>query len=157
MYDVSSYTVQATDITEGQPTTITLPGGRYYLVGKNHLQVLRNGVPQVLENGDYTEASSTTIQYAADILVEGDVLTFIIGKSSKLAYSVSVTYYESGPNTGLVQTMTYTGDVNKTVTYNYNAEKKISSEVIVEDGKTTTKTYNYDGNGKLTGISVTVA
>lgn len=156
MYDISSYTVQATDILQGQPITINLPQGKSYLVGKNHLQVLRNGVPQILENGDYTETSPTTIQFAADVLEEGDVLTFIIGTSSKLSYNVSVSYYDSGDNAGLIQTITYTGDVNKTVTYNYNAQKKISSEVVVEDGKTTTRTFTYDDDGKLIGIAVTV-
>jgi len=156
-FDVSSYTVQVSDIEAGQPITITLPNGKTYIVGKNHLQVLRNGVPQVLENGDYTEQSSTSIRFNADVLQAGDVITFIIGKSSKLSYNVSISYYTSGANEGLIQTITYTGDVSKTVTYNYNAQKKISSEVIVEDGKTITRTFTYNGSGTLTGISVSIA
>lgn len=139
-----------------QDVTITIPNGKDYIVGKGNLLVLRNGIPQVLANGDYAEVSSTSIKFNAGVLHDGDVITFIIGDAGKLNYNMSVTYYDTGADAGRINTVTYTGDINRTITYTYTAEGKIASETIVEDGKTTTKTYTYT-NGRITGITSTVA
>jgi hypothetical protein len=156
--EIQSYKVLAADITAGQPVTVTVPNGKTYKVGKSNLTVLLNGVVQVLVDGDYTEASSTTIQFSADILKENDVVTFVIGTPSKLNYSTAVAYYTTGGDIGKIQTVTYTGDIERTITYTYNAEGKIATEAVVEDGKTTTKTYTYDGTtGKITTIASVVA
>lgn len=156
--DVETYTVLDTDIVAATPTTLTVPNGKSYKVGKGNLMVLRNGIPQVLANGDYTEASATTIQYAADVLLEGDVITFVIGNASKLNYNVAVTYYGVGADEGRIETVAYTGDLERTITYTYNASGKIATETIVEGGKTTTKTYTYDGTtGRITAVASVVA
>ena len=154
--DIVSYEVQASDIVAGQPTVITIPNGKTYKVGKGNLTVLRNGVVQVLD-GDYQETNETQITFNADVLEVGDVITFIIGKPAKLAYDVNVSYYTEGADAGKIQTVAYTGDINRTITYTYNTQGKIATEVITEDGKTITKTYNYDANGRLTGINCVVA
>jgi len=147
--------------TVGEPAMedviITLPDSKEYKTGKNHLQVWRNGVYQSLSGGDYTEESTTEINYSGDVLEENDVLTFMVGDSSKLDYDVSVSYYSEGENIGLIETITYTGDVAKTVTYDYNTNQKITEEVTVEDGVTTTRTFSYDGNGKLTDIAAEIS
>lgn len=154
--DVQTYAVQASDVTAGQPVTITIPNSKTYKVGKGNMQVLRNGIPQVLANGDYIEKTESSIEYSADVLATGDVITFIIGNPSKLNYSTAVTYYGVGADEGRIQTVTYTGDINRVITYTYNAEGKIATEAIQEDGKTTTKTFTYTG-GKLTGVTAVVA
>jgi len=153
--DIQAYTVQASDITAGTATTITIPNGKKYHVGKGNLLVLRNGVPQVLANGDYTEETQFTIQYSADVLMEGDVITFIIGVASKFDYAMAITYYAAGDDAGRIETVTYTGDINRVYTYTYTAEGLINTEAVDEDGKTTTKTFSYT-DGKLAGITAVV-
>lgn len=138
-----------------QDVIITIPNGKDYVVGKGNLLVLRNGIPQVLADGDYVENSSTSIKYKAGVLKDGDVITFIIGDAGKLSYNMTVDYYTSGADAGRIQKVTYTGDINRTITYTYTAEGKIASETIVEDGKTVTKTYTYT-NGRITGVSSVV-
>ena len=135
---------------------ITIPNGKDYVVGKGNLLVLRNGIPQVLADGDYTENSSTSIKYNAGVLKDGDILTFIIGDAGKLSYTMAVEYYTSGADAGRIQKVTYAGDINRTISYTYTAEGKIATETAVEDGKTVTKTYTY-ANGKITGVSSVVA
>jgi len=154
--DIVSYEVQASDIVAGQPTVITIPNGKTYKVGKGNLTVLRNGVVQVLD-GDYQETNETQITFNANVLEAGDVITFIIGKPAKLAYDVNVSYYTEGADAGKIQTVAYTGDINRTITYTYNTQGKIATEVITEDGKTITKTYNYDANGRLIGVNCVIA
>jgi hypothetical protein len=156
--DVETYTILLADITAGQPTVVTVPNGKSYKVGKGNLLVLRQGVPQILANGDYTEASPTTIQYTADVLEVGDVITFIIGNATKLNYNTVITYYGAGDDLGRIQTVTYTGDIARVITYTYNPNGKIDTEAVQEDGKTTTKTFTYNGtSGKLTGVAAVVA
>jgi hypothetical protein len=155
--DVETYAIQAVDITSGQPTVVTVPNGKTYKVGKGNLMVLRNGVPQVLANGDYIEVSPTTIQYRANVLDESDIITFIIGNATKLNYNTSITYYDEGASEGRIEIVTYTGDIARVITYTYTASGKIATESIEEDGKTTTKTFTYDGtSGKLTGVAAVV-
>lgn len=138
--------------------TITIPNSKTYKVGKGNLLVLRNGIPQLLTNGDYTEASSSTIQYGADVLVDGDIITLMIGNPSKINYSVSVTYYSGGQDDGKIETVTYTGDIERTITYTYTAAGKIDTETIVEGGVTTTKTFTYNGGtGKIESVSAVVS
>lgn len=154
-----SVTTQGVDgVDVDNAVTITIPNGKSYKVGKGNLLVLRNGIPQVLANGDYIEVDSVSIQYSAGVLKDGDVITFMIGNPSKLNYNVAVTYYGAGADEGRIETVTYTGDIERTITYTYTAEGKINTETIVEGGKTTTKTYTYDGTtGKITGVSAIVA
>ncbi|MEM0173164.1 MAG: hypothetical protein QXI16_01500 [Sulfolobaceae archaeon] len=152
---IESYEVQTTDIVAGQPTVITIPNGRTYKVGKGNLIVLRNGIVQI-PGGDYVETNETQVTFNPDVLLAGDIITFIIGNPSKLNYNVNVTYYTEGADAGKIQTVAYTGDINRTITYTYNAQGKIATETITEDGKTITKTYNYDTNGRLTGVTCVV-
>lgn len=151
--DVETYAVQAADLTAGMATTVTIPNGKSYKVGKGNLMVLRNNV---IQRGSFAEASETTVSFDADYLLEGDELTFIIGKPTKLDYNTAITYYAGGPDEGKIETVTYTGDIERAITYTYTAEGKINAETIVEDGITTTKTYTYSG-GKITGIHAVVA
>jgi hypothetical protein len=151
---VTTQGVDGVDLS--QDLTITIPNGKNYIVGKGNLLVLRNGISQVLADGDYTETSSTSIKYSANTLKDGDIITFIIGDPGKLNYNVSVSYYTSGADNGKIQTVSYTGDIQRSITYSYTSEGKIASEVIVEDNKTTTKTYTYT-DGKITGISSVVS
>ncbi len=156
--DVETYTVDAEDIVAEEPVVITIPNSKTYKVGKNNLLVLRNGIQQTLGNGDYTENSATTVQFGADILEAGDVITFIIGNATKLNYSVAVTYYAEGGNAGKIHEVSYTGDIVRGIAYTYNAAGKIATEAITEDGKTTTKTYTYDEtSGKITGVTAVVS
>lgn len=48
------------------------------------------------------------------------------------------------------------GTVVKTVTYTYTAEGRVATKVEVGAGKTITRTYNYDSNGKLLSVTKTV-
>ena len=153
--DVANYTILAADITAGQPVVVTIPGGKTYKVGKGNLMVLRNGVHQV---GSYTEASATTVSFEEGEALEGDIITFIIGNASKLNYNMAVVYYATGDHSGKIQTVTYTGDIERTITYTYNTDGKIATEVIDEGDVTTTKTYNYDGTSKkIVSIAAVVA
>jgi len=156
--DIATYTVKDTDVVEGLPTTITIPDGKEYKVGKGNMLVLRNGVPQIPTNGDYTEETETTVEFAANVLKAGDVITFIIGNPSKLNYTVSVDYYTEGDDEGRIRTISYSGDIERSITYTYTASGKIETETVTEDGKTTTKTYTYDEfTGRLTGINSVVS
>ena len=155
--DIATYTVKDTDVVEGMPTTITIPDGKEYKVGKGNMLVLRNGVPQSPTNGDYTEETETTVKFAANVLKEGDVITFIIGNPSKLNYTVLVDYYTEGDDEGRIRTISYSGDIERSITYTYTASGKIETETVTEDGKTTTKTYTYDEfTGRLIGINSVV-
>lgn len=156
--DIVTYIVQDTDVVEGMPTTITIPDGKEYKVGKGNMLVLRNGVPQIPTSGDYTEETETTVKFAANVLKVGDVITFIIGNPSKLNYTVSVDYYTEGDDEGRIRTISYSGDIERSITYTYTASGKIETETVTEDGKTTTKTYTYDEfTGRLIGINSVVS
>lgn len=155
---VKTKAIAVGDVTAGQPTVVTIPDGAKYAVGKGNMLVLRNGIPYTPAADTYTEASATTISFATDLLVGGyDVITFIIFSAPVLNYSTAVTHYASGEFVGMVETITFTGDINRVVTFEYvTGTKKISKETTVEDGKTITKTYSYTDN-LLTGVAVTVA
>jgi hypothetical protein len=127
--------------------TVTIPDSVNYVVGKGQLVVFLDGIFQVL-GSNYTEASSTTVEFIADTLSDGSEITFIVFDSSKIDYSASYTY--DGSNR--IQTVTYTGDLAKTVTYTYDASNNVATRVTVEDGVTTTDTYSYV-DGKIDTIS----
>jgi len=156
--EVQSYTVLEADVVAATPTPVDVPASKTYIVGKNNMMVLRNGAPQVIAAGDYTETDSGTVTFPADYLKVGDVITFVINSPTKLNYAEAVTYYGEGANLGKVNTITYTGDIARVITYTYNEDGKIATEAVAEDGKTTTKTFTYDvGTGKLTGVAAVVA
>jgi hypothetical protein len=153
---VTTQGVTGSDLSSA--VTITVPNSKSYKVGKGNLLIFRNGVPQTLAGGDYTEASSTTIQFSADVLTGEDVITFIIGNPSKLNYSVAVAYYTEGADDGKINTITYTGDIERVITYTYNVAGKIATEAVAEGGVTTTKTFSYnETTGKITGVAAVVA
>jgi YD repeat-containing protein len=156
--DVQSYTILETDIVAATPTAVDVPNSKTYAVGKNNMMVLRNGVPQVLAGGDYTETDSNTITFPADYLLVGDIITFIINNPTKLNYTEAVAYYTTGDHIGKIETVTYTGDIARVITYTYNASGKIATEAVAEGGITTTKTYTYsETTGILTSITAVVA
>jgi hypothetical protein len=152
-----NYTVLAGDLSVGNPTVLTIPNGVTYEYGKDNILVFING--QLAVKGyTYTEVSPTSgdatqISFVDKALKAGNVVTYVITSQPKLAYEVAYTYDGSGR----ISTATFTGDVDKVVTYTYKtsgaALGKMDTITIVEDGVTSTKTYSYDVNGVLTGIA----
>jgi hypothetical protein len=127
-------------VVDGQ-TLIRTPFS-YPLGGK--LKVYKNGVLLDL-NVDYTEVDSLHILVNEPAL-STDLFTFIIEvsgiiKLEPVTYQLDLTYYPDGN----VHTETFTGGVNKVVTYNYN-EFGNTIEKIVErnNGVVGTATYEYD-------------
>ena len=90
---VKTKAIAGGDLTVGQPTVVTVPDGAKYAVGKGNMLVLRNGVPYTPAADTYTEASETTVSFAADLLVSGDVITFIIFGAPVLNYTTAVTQF----------------------------------------------------------------
>lgn len=139
-----------------QALEITIPNSKTYHIGKNNLLVYRNGMPQLLTNGDYTETSTSKITYAANKLMDGDVITLLINNPTKLNYTMDTAYYDVGADKGRVHTITFAGDLARIITYTYNASGQIATEVIAENGVTTTLTYTY-ADGKLINVVSSVA
>lgn len=81
------------------------------------------------------------------ISIQDDGTDIPIDGAKARAYSCTLGY-----DTGIMIKETYTGDINKVITYEHNTYGDVIKKTIVEDGITKTATYIYDDKRKLIGI-----
>lgn len=143
-----------------------------YPVGSSKLRVYVNGLLYSPgEDNDYVEVDEYTVRFN-DPFNGGEIIQFICdgsdpegviaaGGYTSLAHrlnsqlgdcnvDISIEYDESGR----VIREVWTGDVNKTVEYTYNAQGYRETVVETEGSLKITTTYSYNGEGLVTGISV---
>lgn len=124
-----------------------------YNPGMGDLLVFING----LLVKDYTEIDSQTIQFDFDELPEGEI-EFIVANTDPWEdcnnHEVEYQYDDKGNINK--ETVVYNNSPIKTTTFEYDAKGSISKEIIIKNGKVITKTYSYDSNDNITGISVSV-
>jgi len=85
-------------------------------------------------------------------ILEDRMLKYSSGSIVKPAHNVQYVYDETSGN--LLQEI-YTGNINKTVKYEYDGNGNISKKTVVQDDNIKTATYTYDDKSNLIGIDDT--
>lgn len=85
-------------------------------------------------------------------ILEDKMLKYSSGSIVKPAHNVQYVYDETSGN--ILQEI-YTGNINKTVKYEYDGNGNISKKTVVQDDNIKTATYTYDDKSNLIGIDDT--
>ncbi|AGF59580.1 YD repeat-containing protein [Clostridium saccharoperbutylacetonicum] len=85
-------------------------------------------------------------------ILEDRMLKYSSGSVVKPAHNVQYVYDETSGN--ILQEI-YTGNINKTVKYEYDGNGNISKKTVIQDDTIKTATYSYDDKSNLIGIDDT--
>jgi hypothetical protein len=126
-----------------------------YYPDTDNLLVFINGVK--VDQDDYTEVDNITIEFHNDLPIGSTEIEFLVFSSEpwEEVFNHNITYGYSGDNI-VSETVQVGTDTVKTTVYAYSNDANITTETITKGSKTIIKTYTYDPQGNITGISVAI-